>query len=383
MRSVLIVDDEELLRQGLIEMFDWEANGYTVAGQAANGAEALALVEADPPDIVLTDVKMPVMDGVELTRHLRERFPGVRTVILSSFNDFDYVRQTLLHGAADYILKPRLNRELLLDALASADSHRGRNLLRGGPDVAFYASCAMAPGPETAFTPALMGFDAAEARDQADRTHFAGAGAYLQGCAAAALSSQKFPTAQAMRQAHRQVYGMLFVHAAWLSAGEQTDPLRRQGLARLDAAPDYPALASTFTALVDRAADLIRDILRQRAGKALGPVWLYLWEHYDQELSLTEVAAKFYMNKSYLCQLFSRHCDTSFGNLLNDIRIYKAKQLLRDADASVQSVARQVGYATPGYFAKQFRRLTGFTPSEYQQQSRRGDGSNKAILNER
>ena len=84
------------------------------------------------------------------------------------------------------------------------------------------------------------------------------------------------------------------------------------------------------------------------------------------ELNLSGMSNHFYMNKSYLCQLFNRHCHTNFGSLLNDIRIYKAKQLLQNPDISVQTVAQRVGYANPGYFSKQFRRLTGTSPSKYQ-----------------
>ena len=364
MRKVLIVDDEALLRRGLIEMFDWEEQGYTVTGQAANGAEALRLVENDVPHVVIADVRMPVMDGVALTECLQREFPDVAVIILSSFNDFDYVRQTLLLGAVDYILKPRLSRDILLKALKSTEARSA--LGTPNPNVSFYADLPEPPNALTVFIQELPGFDLEVARDFAERTHFGGTIRYLQGCVVGALSIRRLPTASVIREAHAKVFQLLFLHAPWLGAEKEAERLCRHGMDQLCSAADYECMTSSFAKLTCEAISFFEDSLRAYAGKVLFPVWRYLWEHYDMELNLTGVSNHFFMNKSYLCQLFSRHCHTNSGSLLNDIRIYKAKQLLQNPDISVQTVAQRVGYANPGYFSKQFRSLTGTSPSKYQ-----------------
>ncbi|WP_297566821.1 response regulator [uncultured Faecalibaculum sp.] len=104
--SVLIVDDEYLIRQGVEFMIDWEKEGFTIIGKAANGREALELAQSRHPDLVISDIVMPEMDGMELTSRLQEICPDTQVIILSSYSEFDYVRNTLTHGAADYILKP-------------------------------------------------------------------------------------------------------------------------------------------------------------------------------------------------------------------------------------------------------------------------------------
>jgi two-component system response regulator YesN len=122
MIKLLIVDDESLLRQGLRHMTDWPAHGFAICGEAANGQEALELIANQTPDIVITDIKMPVMDGIELTRIIKKEYPALPIVILSSYNDFEYVRETLRLGAFDYILKPKMNFADLLAVLEKASA---------------------------------------------------------------------------------------------------------------------------------------------------------------------------------------------------------------------------------------------------------------------
>ncbi|MDO5424094.1 MAG: response regulator [Eubacteriales bacterium] len=118
--KVLILDDEFIVRQGMKHMIDWEKEGFQVVGEGTNGQEGLALVEEKKPHIVLADIVMPLLDGIEFSRLLKERFPDVQLIILSSYDKFEYVKETLLNGAADYILKPMLEPQILLKTLKKA-----------------------------------------------------------------------------------------------------------------------------------------------------------------------------------------------------------------------------------------------------------------------
>ncbi|WP_168714357.1 response regulator transcription factor [Niallia nealsonii] len=115
--KVLIVDDEDLIRQGIKHYIDWENEGFEIVGEASNGKEALELMETINPHIILTDMVMPLMDGEELTRIVKEKFSSVEIIILSSFSEYDYVRSTFQNGVVDYILKPKLDTQSLLDVL--------------------------------------------------------------------------------------------------------------------------------------------------------------------------------------------------------------------------------------------------------------------------
>ncbi|CAM3119909.1 response regulator [Paenibacillus taichungensis] len=122
MFQVLLVDDEPLVRHNLWTLLDWADYGFELCGQAHNGLIALTMIEQSPPHIVIIDVDMPEMSGVELNRTIKERFPGVKTIMLSSYDDYDYVRDCLNNGSIDYLLKHRLDESTLLNILNKAVS---------------------------------------------------------------------------------------------------------------------------------------------------------------------------------------------------------------------------------------------------------------------
>lgn len=117
---VLIVDDELIMRQGLRYMIRWEEEGFEIVGEATNGEEALTLIEERKPHIVITDIVMPVLDGVDFTDVVRSRYPEIQIIILSGYDKYDYVRRTMVSGAVDYILKPTLNPDQLREVLKKA-----------------------------------------------------------------------------------------------------------------------------------------------------------------------------------------------------------------------------------------------------------------------
>lgn len=105
MMKILIVDDELLVRIALKSMIDWSAYGFELVGEAGDGKEALAMIQQHQPEIVITDIAMPHMDGLELIKQSREQDPAIHFLILSCHNDFEYVREALKLGACDYLLK--------------------------------------------------------------------------------------------------------------------------------------------------------------------------------------------------------------------------------------------------------------------------------------
>ncbi|MCI8598931.1 MAG: response regulator [Lachnospiraceae bacterium] len=112
MYTIVIADDEMELRQALIRRIDWENIGFQVVGEAENGAEALELVEKLEPDLLLTDVRMPFMSGIDLAREVREIRPNIQIAFLSGYDDFTYAQQAIQYNIISYMLKPISAREL-------------------------------------------------------------------------------------------------------------------------------------------------------------------------------------------------------------------------------------------------------------------------------
>ena len=106
MYSVFIVDDEPIVLDGIRSRIDWEANGFTFAGEAGDGEIALSMIHEIKPDILITDIKMPFMDGLQLAQEVKRTQPWIKIIILSGHDEFDYAKKAISIGIQDYILKP-------------------------------------------------------------------------------------------------------------------------------------------------------------------------------------------------------------------------------------------------------------------------------------
>ncbi|OMF94771.1 response regulator [Paenibacillus sp. FSL R7-0337] len=126
MFKVLLVDDEVYVRKGLLEIIPWEALEFSVVGEANNGAEALEMIEQLEPDLVITDIRMPTLDGLDLIRsvYTQAGLPMI-FIIISGFNDFNYAQQAMRYGVRDYILKP-IDEEEMTAALRKLSYAMGR-----------------------------------------------------------------------------------------------------------------------------------------------------------------------------------------------------------------------------------------------------------------
>ncbi len=133
MIKILIVDDELLVRIGLKSTLRWEEHGYTLVGEAKNAKEAIELFERYNPEILLTDISMPGLTGLELIRMLRERNPFLQSIILTHYEDFHYAREAVSLGVRDYIVKSNLTPERLLKVLKESEGALSRMRGRSVP----------------------------------------------------------------------------------------------------------------------------------------------------------------------------------------------------------------------------------------------------------
>lgn len=106
MLKILVVDDESIVRKGIVLETDWNSLDCMVAGEASNGEEGLEAVEKYHPDLIICDIKMPKMDGIEMLKRLREKGDNTPLVFLTAYSDFSYAQQAIRHSASEYLLKP-------------------------------------------------------------------------------------------------------------------------------------------------------------------------------------------------------------------------------------------------------------------------------------
>ncbi|MDD3334751.1 MAG: response regulator, partial [Eubacteriales bacterium] len=124
MYKLILVDDEAEIRQGLKEIIPFESLGFTVAGEAGDGMEALRLCESVEPDLMITDIRMPLMDGLTLCRKAKAILPMLQCIILSGYDDFDFAKQAIELKTMSYLLKPISSsefKEMLVKARETLD----------------------------------------------------------------------------------------------------------------------------------------------------------------------------------------------------------------------------------------------------------------------
>lgn len=119
MLKVFLVEDESIVREGLRDNIPWEQYGYRFVGEASDGEMALSMIQKLKPDVLLTDIKMPFMDGLSLSRIVHQEFPDMKIIIISGYDDFEYARQAIQVGVEQYLLKPitRANLQKVLSEL--------------------------------------------------------------------------------------------------------------------------------------------------------------------------------------------------------------------------------------------------------------------------
>lgn len=127
MYKVVLVDDEILTREAIAENTPWEEVGFILAGTAENGKEAISIIEAVHPELVITDITMPVMDGLDLSKYIKDNHPTTSVIIISGYNEFEYAKRALSYGVMEYLLKPFTPDELI-DVLNKAGKELSKRI---------------------------------------------------------------------------------------------------------------------------------------------------------------------------------------------------------------------------------------------------------------
>lgn len=377
MYKVLIVDDERLIRDGLRTLIDWEDYGFIVADTAADGRDALDKLARLDPDLVIADIRMPGMSGLELMEQLRNGRPRLpRFVFLSGYADFDYAREALRMKAEGYMLKPVDEDELadyLVKVRHSLDEER-----RGGaadPGMAahplqqvwFDVSVPSADeggrnGHGRAETPEPL--DWAEAEEKLllalDIGDAEAAGAQIRGLGEAML------TAKVSEQSVKAAFARILTETlAGLSRHHPEIRAREEALTtELFESVNEDRYSGMLRRLVRLAEEIAAGMQPYGSDRQVRKMIDLIHRNYARQLKLETLAELLNYNSSYLGKLFKASTGEHFNTYLDKVRIEKAKELLAQG-MKVYQVAEQVGYANVDYFHGKFRKYVGESPSAY------------------
>lgn len=364
MYKLLIVDDEVLEREGLKKLVNWNALGIELVGCAANGQAALEMYLLQHPEMVITDIRMPFMDGLELTKRIRAIDPSVIVILLSAYTEFEYARTAIRTGVFDYILKP-IEIGILEDTVRRAvkfkTDHRqkiqeGFPLLNDQDNKNFKADVyAVFLELEDGLLKVVKRADGSEAVRifEALWSEFAAKDCSLD----------------FIKRWGLELYALLT--KALIEVGENADLLfcHDDPAQRLVDLNSKDQLYDYFIRLLTQVCCYIDTNKSFKNKKIIDAVLKMIHAGYgDQDLSLNKIAETIYITPNYLSTLFKLEVGQGFSDYLTAYRIEKAKKLLKDLSLKIYDIAGQVGYADPHYFSKIFKIVTGMTPKEFRNQ---------------
>ncbi len=398
---MLIIDDEAIVRKGIKETINWQAEGIEIVGEAKNGIEGYDKVLELEPDIVLSDIKMPGMDGVELAKKIDALEKDIAIVILSGYQDFAFAKGALENGAIEYLLKPIDNTELVasvLRAIVKVETLRKlkqesktfsetkslivdqflTELFFGKGDLdPLFGQINRDLGiklPDTGIAIHVRLDDPDVIADnlwlealsdlEKDIRYELGSINILSHIKDKELAILLPETECVEKKLASAIQNYAAKHAETISIGFSEIYANQESIrqaienARMNSGKK---LFPFFNSLIGPDPD--RGMLKPIVHDAMQ----YIANNYQSNLTVKIVADALYVSESYLLHTFKENVKRTFNECLTAYRIMMAKKLLQNSSVRVYEVAEKVGYYDVKYFSQIFRKKVGMTPSDYHQ----------------
>lgn len=244
--KAIIIDDEKHVREGLLLLAEWEKYGIDTIYEAEDGDEAINLISVHHPEIIFTDMRMPKKDGISLLKWIHSSDLPSKTIVVSGYDDFEYMRNAIYYKSFDYILKP-IDPEILNETLGKAIEEWNKQTSEG-----------------------------------------------------------KIANEHSIKKKEHV---------------EEKNTMQK--------------------------------------------IEEYLKNHYEEDITLQDIAERFFLNKEYISRKFKQEFNETLTDYLTSIRMDRAKELLENPSLKIYEIAFKIGYQNEKYFSKVFKKVMGVTPNEY------------------
>lgn len=264
MFTVILIDDEEVIRKGLREKIPWKTLGCEIVAEAQDGVEGFELIKEHMPDIIISDIRMPKQNGLEMIEAVQEMNADIQVIVLTGFREFEYAQEAIRLGVLQLLLKPSKFPEIKEAVQKAVDNLKTK--------------------------------------------------------------AKEVKELEKMKAKAKKYY---------ISKAD-----------RLDEGTVQEGREGKPQFMVSQAIQFIH-------------------ENYDQKLSLQVVSDSLYVSTWHLCKVLKKETGSNFVDLLNGIRINKAKEMLITTNLRIYEIAKKSGYSDTAYFSKIFKRFEDMTPNEY------------------
>lgn len=363
--QVMIVDDKDIVKRELKRLKIWgETSGFSISEEACHGQEALDILANRPIDLIITDIKMPKVDGIELLRTVVENKLCSCVVLLSDYSEFSYARQGIILGAFDYISKPVNENDLrclLLRAKEYLDHlKQEKERVRKLEDL-----------NSEKYDQYIQPVDIKKLTE------------LLIQCDPAALSFTEhildeipehdkedlYKLEDIYKKAMQELVKGLFEAYPWIDKFiDISELITFRSISNQDNKTGKSVFVDKIYGLISLLTMLKCNILEKGI---VGQVCKYVINHVENDISLVAVADTLYVNKTYLSEIFSQKIGISFTEYVSGVKMERAKILIRLEDIKSYEIAERLGFKDTEYFSKVFKKCTGMTPTEYRKKYER------------
>lgn len=383
MMKVFLAEDEFVIREGIKNSIDWNERGYDFCGEASDGELAFSMIQKNQPDILITDIKMPFMDGLTLSRMVKAQFPWIEIILLTGYEDFTYAKEAIRIGVASYLSKPISGDNLLreVDKVAEKIVEKNKNgLLKG---LNGYIDGMKEVFAEYEHLKSLSSEDQEPASEESeiisevDPRHIDSKPVRDFLRRGEPEETRQFMRAffdgvgqNAMKSTMLRQYIAMDVYFCVADYVETELLLDRDDLDETSPAAkilaDKDSTCEYLTSLVNKAIELRKQNSPSHYRDVVNEVYKYIDEHYSEdELSLNDIAAVVNFSPNHLSAVFKQQTGQTLIKYLTDYRMDKAKHLLDTTTRKSNEIGLMVGYKDPHYFSFLFKKTQGVTPTQY------------------
>lgn len=405
MVNIIVVEDDEIVRDSIVHGVDWRAHGIHIAGDAGDGLEGLELIQRIRPDIVISDIRMPFMDGLELAERTLSLFPHTKFVFLTAYEDFNYAKEALRLKIYEYVMKYadrrqvleavlRANRELLEERKLHKRNEQSLALLR----TELFRELTSA-GSAPTHIERLM--DEAEITCRGDRfmvavVHAEWSDATPRHTLLEFINDHLYALdlGWAFTHSDNSRLTMLFnfrnreepIEAVYdvfdrIEAQAGADAGLRIGVSHIHVGihhlhiPWNEALkALEIGMLLSQSGVTAYDSINYSETsqhELFNRIVAIVDQEYMHKLTLHDLANRVHISHTYICALFRKYKACTLSHYVIELRIAKAKDLLTHTNKKVYEIAELLGYTNPQYFSILFKKWTGCSPVKFRQQGER------------
>ena len=363
MVKVFLVEDEAIIRRGIKKNVEWEKNGFTFVGEAGDGEYAYPQILKTEPDILITDIKMPFMDGLELSHLVKKILPNTKIIILSGYNEFEYAKEAITIGISEYLLKPVTAASLtavLRKVKEEIREEKEKSRLLERYFVSYEKYNAFLD--KTDYT----GVDRKLIQDFLKLGSAGEEGMFIDEYLAA-VGENNYRSFLLRQYMTIDIFFCVQEFLKGLSVCADEIPPELGDIKYI------PKIVVSEEQTVSYLKELFafaiseRDrVSGNRYGSLIDTAKQYLAEHFESnDVSLNTVAAQVGVSSSYFSSIFKQETGQSFVEYLTKLRIDKACELLRCTTLRTAEIGERVGYNDPHYFSATFKKVTGVSPKDY------------------